>query len=87
MTILFLDLEKTIIHSWDDPILINEERIIDIIRRINPNQIGVYSFAIYNKNDLDIFQKTILFELECALHIKIEQNLIFTVEDIANAEG
>ena len=51
MTTLFLDLEKTIIHSWDDTIIINEERITDIIRRINPNKIGVYSYAKYKKKD------------------------------------
>ncbi|MBP7284948.1 MAG: hypothetical protein KBA66_25400 [Leptospiraceae bacterium] len=84
MTTLFLDLEKTIIHSWDDPILINEERIINIIRSVNPSKIGIYSFAIYNKQDLDIFQKTILFALEGALHINIQTDLIFTVEEIAD---
>ncbi len=59
MTTLFLDLEKTIIHSWDDPIIINEERITDIIRRINPNKIGVYSYAIYSQKDLETFQNLI----------------------------
>lgn len=72
MTTLFLDLEKTMIHSWDDPIIVNEERIMSSIRLVNPDKVGIYSYAIYDKKDLTIFQDTIQYELEKSFQINID---------------
>ncbi|HMV42908.1 MAG TPA: hypothetical protein PK079_24860 [Leptospiraceae bacterium] len=83
MTTLFLDLEKTMIHSWDDPIIVNEERIMSSIRLVNPDKVGIYSYAIYDKKDLTIFQDTIQYELEKSFQINIDPSLVFTVEEIA----
>jgi hypothetical protein len=82
MTTLFLDLEKTIIYSWYDPVIINEDRITRIIRSIKPDKIGIYSFAIYNNDDLELFYKTIQPEIETTFHIKIESDLTYTVEEM-----
>lgn len=84
MTTLFLDLEKTIIHSWDDPMIVNEERVTNKIRSINPDKIGIYSYAIYDRKDLTIFQSTIQEDLENTFQIKIDPTLLVTVEEIAD---
>lgn len=83
MKTVFLDLEKTIIYSWDDPIVINEGIIINQLQLIRPDFVGIYSFAIYDEQDRNIFLKIMKQEIENTLHIKIEPSLIFTVLEIA----
>lgn len=87
MKTVFLDLEKTIIYSWDDPMSINEDIIKDQLRNINPDRIGIYSFAIYTEEDKEIFFRTMKEEIENIFQCKIDSNLIFTVQEIADTIG
>ena len=83
MTTVFLDLEKTLIHSWEDPVLINENIIRKKLDLLNPDTIGIYSFAIYDDKDRTVFTNSIKQEIESSLHIKIESSFVFTVSEIA----
>lgn len=83
MKTVFLDLEKTIIHSWDDPVIINEDMIRKHLQLIQPDLVGIYSFAIYDEQDRNVFLNTIKEEIENTFHLKIEAALIFTVQEIA----
>lgn len=59
--ILFLDLESTIItpvgNGWHTFELINIQKIQDVISEFQPNEISVFSFAIHNEHELELFNK------------------------------
>lgn len=84
MKTVFLDLEKTIIHSWDDPVIINEVIVTERLTSIRPDLIGIYSFAIYDDRDRNYFLHSMKQEIEDSFHLKIETSLVFTVQEIAN---
>lgn len=56
---LFLDLEDTVItpvmNGWFDTHLINIPKIKKIIQDFNPDEIHIFSFAIWNKDELQKF--------------------------------
>lgn len=59
--ILFLDLESTIItpvaDGWHNFELINIQKIQDVISEFQPDEISVFSFAIHNERELELFNK------------------------------
>lgn len=70
-TIVFLDLEQTIIASWDDPYLCNVSKIRDFLEKLKVKEIGIFSFAIYNDTDVAIFWRDIAPIIERALDVKV----------------
>lgn len=83
MNTVFLDLEKTLIYSWDDPVIINESIIKKTLDAIRPDSIGIYSFAIYDNVDRLHFIESLKQEIESSFQINIDSSLIFTVSEIA----
>ena len=53
--ILFLDLEDTIIESWNDPFLINVEKIKEWLKCHSFKEIRLFSFAVHDNRDITIF--------------------------------
>lgn len=54
---LYLDLEQTVIDSWDNRLLIRPGAIVGAIKNIAPTHIGIFYFAIVNnRNREDYFQ-------------------------------
>ena len=47
----FFDLEETIIRSWNDPILINKDRVTRFIEENGIKEITIFSAAIWHEND------------------------------------
>lgn len=80
--ILFLDLEATVIESWEVPVLDNIEKIKQILRELNPHKIGIFSFAIWSDEDLDTFNRTIRSNIERELGISISDDLIPTKRSV-----
>lgn len=58
---LFLDLESTIItpvgDGWHNFELINIPKIQDVISEFQPDEISIFSFAIHNFHERDLFNK------------------------------
>ena len=69
--VLFLDLEETVIRSWDNPLFCNTDFILDVLKKENVKQVHIYSFAIYNDHDKEIFEKTMKAGLEQHLGVEI----------------
>lgn len=85
---LFLDLEDTIItpvlDGWHNTELVNIDKIKKVILDFNPDFINIFSFAIHDDIQKDLFNRHTRPMIELALGVKI--NLIPTVDiDIKNA--
>lgn len=73
-TILFLDIEETIIKSLDEPDLIidNMHKIKDFIHKEKPDEINIFSFGLWTNEDRDRFNKNIKNFIEEKLEIKFK---------------
>lgn len=81
---LFLDLEDTVItpvlNGWGNVDVINVEKIKSVIQSFNPDKIHLFSFAIWNAAQLNLFRKRGACEMvERALDIKFSTT--WTVND------
>lgn len=86
MKLIFIDLEKTLISSWDGfisythPGLINERVIRRYLKTLKCSEIGIFSHAIYDNNDLKVFQRDMCRLIEKLLNVKVQW--ITTVESL-----
>lgn len=71
-TIVFLDLEQTIIASFDDPFLINVQEIKQFLQERRVTEVGIYSFAIWDQKDQHTFEEQIKPSIEQALEITVK---------------
>lgn len=78
--ILYIDLEETIIRSWDQPFLINIDRVKQFVNKHGFKEINIFSFAIWNNIDREHFEKSIKEEIENCLQVSV--NDIPTKEEI-----
>lgn len=80
---LFLDLEDTIItpvlSGWWNTQIINERVIEKVLADWNPDFIHIFSFAIHNKRELDLFEIGTRPIIESFLKRKLDK--VFSVED------
>lgn len=67
----FFDLEETLIKSWSNPVLANYRRVQDFIARCGIKEIHVFSFAIYDAADQEVFVRELKPFLERALGVRI----------------
>lgn len=67
----FFDLEETIIDSWDNPVLCNYSLVSSFIKRNKIRDAHIFSAAIWNDHDKDIFKH------ELAEMLSIEFNVNF----------
>ena len=79
---LFLDLEDTIItpvvDGWHNVELVNLEKIKVIIDIFKPDFVDVFSFAIHNDFESNMFSKTVRPHIERELNVKL--NMIPSVD-------
>lgn len=71
MTTLWFDLEATMIESWDKPFIINQEKIFNFLREFPCDEIGIFSFAIWDDKDREHFNKHFKVVLEELFGIRI----------------
>lgn len=81
-TMLWFDLEKTIVEEWEKPFIINEGKIREIIEKIDVRSISIFSFAVYNEKDIATFNRIIKPNIEKTFNVTIEN--IPTYQDILN---
>lgn len=87
LTHLFLDLEDTIItpvvNGWHDFDIINLNKITELIEEVKPDLISIFSFAIWDNYQLQLFEKHTRKHIERVINRKL--SLIPTVEEIIAA--
>lgn len=82
-TICFFDLEETLINEWGEFFIVNEKKVSKFIKTLpNNTEFGLFSFAVYNQKDLDLFNKEHKDFIQNVFGFKFDDNLLFTVEDI-----
>ena len=82
--ILFLDLEQTIISSWNDPHIINAKAIRDHIEHSNYDEFSIFSFAVYHNEDRHtcINHPDFVPKIARCLDIQINVEYIPTIEEL-----
>lgn len=80
---LFLDLEDTVItpvmNGWENTELINVQKIKAFMTEFQPDQLHVFSFAIWNVTERDRFNRHTRPAIELSLNMKF--GLVPTVDD------
>lgn len=79
-THFWLDLEETIINSWDDPRLCNVSKLKKLLSENSVNQVSIFSFAIWNQKDKKEFFNNLKEPIERALDVNI--SVVPTQEEI-----
>jgi hypothetical protein len=54
---VFLDLEQTVITNWDDGLLANTTQVREFLAAQGARQFTVFSFAVWNDQDHEDFQR------------------------------
>ncbi len=85
MKYLFLDLENTVIDSWDNLIILNNPEVHKNIKSISPDKVGIFSFAIWNEADKDKFFLSLMNSLNQLYNIQIDPNLVYSLEEVKQA--
>lgn len=68
---MFLDLEETIIRSWQNPTLCNIDYMRYLLANEKVEEVHIFSFAIWNQADKDVFSQRLKPHLEEALGVRI----------------
>ena len=68
----FIDLENTVIEDWDSfiPMPENIKMLKEIFKITEEEEIGIFSFAIFNDHDKKTFEKQVKPLLEAELNVK-----------------
>ena len=82
--IFFIDLEQTIIESWDSPDLINVGKIRKFLTDNNAKTVNIFSFAIWGEDDQRKFASKIKPSIEKALGLPV--GLYPSVQDMIAAD-
>lgn len=72
---IFLDLEETVIDSWQSGLLINATAVREFLKARNAKSVHIFSFAIWHDSDVWEFRKRLCRPLERALDISVAQIL------------
>lgn len=70
-TLLFLDLEETVIESWQNPLLCNISKVKKFLADFDTKDVRIFSFAVWNENDRREFDFSIKGLLERAFDVNI----------------
>ena len=68
----FLDLEQTIIRAWDQPDLINLDKIRKFLTANKADEVRIFSFAIWDDKDKNKFSTEMKPRIEEALDLPVQ---------------
>lgn len=77
---VFLDLEETVIDSWDSGLLCNSSQVREWLAQHNVKQVDIFSFAVWNEQDQDKFWREMARPLNKALDVGMGNCI--TVQDM-----
>lgn len=80
--IVFFDLEKTLIESWDVPVVDNVDKILNALKDINCSEFGIFSFAIWSPEDREEFISRIAPRISETFGIQFNPLLVPTKKEI-----
>ena len=86
--IVLFDLEGTIITHWNNPDLINMEKVLHLLNAIkSANDIGevtlgIYSYALWCKDNMEIAEEIILPVIEEVIDDKFNYDYVFSMDEI-----
>jgi hypothetical protein len=69
--LFFLDLEETVIRSFDNPRLVNIEKVKKFLHNHGATELHIFSYAIHSEADRTIFNRDIKPRLEEILELPI----------------
>lgn len=69
--VFYFDLEETLITSWVDTLLCNKEKVEAFIKQHNVKEVHIFSAAIWDDYDKNIFEKNLKGWLEGVYNISI----------------
>lgn len=69
--VFYFDLEETLITSWVDTLLCNKEKVDAFIKQHNVKEVHIFSAAIWDDYDKNIFEKNLKGWLEGVYNISI----------------
>lgn len=69
--VFYFDLEETLITSWVDTLLCNKEKVEAFIKQHNVKEVHIFSAAIWDDYDKNIFEKNLKEWLEGVYNISI----------------
>lgn len=81
---VFVDLEETLIQSWDNPLLCNLQKLRAWFKAAKVTDVHLFSFAVWNEGDRDHFIRHFQPSIEDAFEIKFKT--VHTVEDFMKAD-
>ena len=81
---VFLDLEQTVITSWDEGLLLNATKVREFLAEQNVTNFTVFSFAVWDDKDKVNFERLHRRGLERALDCKVAA--CPSVEDFMQAD-
>lgn len=83
--LVLLDLEETLIDSWDSFVPVNVERVRAWLKQEQANGpvvFGLFSFAVWNQRDLNKFSNDHQEFLEELFNFQFDDSLLWTLEDV-----
>lgn len=88
MNLVFLDLEETVIASWDDQTLLpgriaHIKEFLDGATAHDGVEIGLASWAVWNDRDKSQFNNNLREDLENALGHKFDDRFVWSMDDWA----
>ena len=66
---VFLDLEGTVITNWDEALLLNTSKVREWLKSLKVSQVHLFSFAVWDNKDKEIFINKIKPFLSKALDV------------------
>jgi len=86
-TTVFLDLEETVIESWNNPDWLSLKvdiirEVINVLKRENTTvQLGLMSWAVFDDADKETFNRRFRGHIEDALQLEFSDDLILSMDD------
>lgn len=82
-TLVFFDLEMTLFDEWGSFVPMNEYSVSLFVSKLPKNcEFGLYSWAVYNKNDKNYFVEEEQEWIERMFGFKFDTEYLYTLEDV-----
>ena len=72
MNKLFLDLEETVVDSWQSQRLVNIGAVKSFLQNNSFDEVDVFSFAVWNNDDVAVFNRDLKPVLNRALNVNLK---------------